>query len=121
MSVIFVQEIEILRPGLVDDPYSTKPVLDYNNPTIIPVDFPVSVQPVSSTEQGVFDADRHGIVSQFRLITPPGTDLDLQSTDRVRLGGLLVMNAIGHPAKWPDPFRPGEVHHVEATLEVHNG
>jgi len=39
----------------------------------------------------------------------------------VRLSGMLDMNVVGKPAKWPDPFNPGAVHHVEASLEVVDG
>lgn len=117
--LIFNQLLERVRPGLVDDPYSTVPVWDWDNVTYQPVPFPVSVQPSSSTEGG---PDHPQTVTRLRLITPPGTDLpDLVSEDRVRVGGVMVCTVVGEPAHWPDPWRPGVVHHLEAELEVVRG
>lgn len=117
--LIFNQQLDILHPGLVDDPYSTEPVWDWDTVTYENVGFPVSVQPSSSTEGG---PDHPQTVTRLRLITPPGTDLpDLKSEDRVRVGGVMVCTVTGEPAHWPDPWRPGVVHHLEAELEVVRG
>ena len=118
MTVIFNQRVEVLRAGLVKSPYSTATVEDWSNPQVIGVEFPVSVQPAGSTESEV---ERPTVNSGWRLITPPGTDLDLRASDRIRIGGMLVMEVQGNPEKWPDPFRPGRVHHVEASLGEVNG
>lgn len=117
--LIFNQQLERVRPGLIDDPYSTEPVWDWSSTTHEPVEFPVSVQPASSTEG---PPEHPQTVTQLRLITPPGTDIpDLRSEDRVRVGGVMTCSVVGEPAHWPDPWRPGTVHHLEATLEVVRG
>lgn len=118
-DLIFNQFIERVLPGTKDDLYSTVPVWDWDNVTYDPVGFPVSVQPSSSTEGG---PDHPQTVTRLRLITPPGTDLpDLVSEARVRVGGVMVCTVVGEPAHWPDPWRPGVVHHLEAELEVVRG
>ena len=48
--MIFNQRISILRAGKKQSPYSTKPVADWGNPIVIPVDFFVSIQPQSTSE-----------------------------------------------------------------------
>lgn len=118
MTLIFNQAVEILRPRMVKSPYSTEVVADWSSPVVTPVPFKVSVQPTGSTEGEV---ERPTVTSSWLMITPPGTDLDLKASDRVRLGGTLVMDVDGDPARWPDPFRPGTVHHVEAKLVAVDG
>lgn len=119
MTQIFNQQVEVLRPALIDSPYSKDPVLDWDNPEYVALDFRVSIQPASSTEGPV---ERPQVVTSWRLYTPPGTDIpDLAAGSKVRIGGTLVVSIVGHPARWPDPNRPGVVHHLEANLEVVNG
>lgn len=113
-GAIFNQTVEILRAGTKRSRYSSETVPDWSNPTVIPVEFPVSVQPVGTTEDGVL---RPTVDQSWRMYTPPGTDLDIRASDRVRLGGVLVMAVDGAPARWPDPNNPGSVHHVEVGLK----
>lgn len=118
MSVIFNQAITILRARKTGSIYSTEQVDDWDNPIAIPVPFPVSIQPRGSTEGGV---ERQQVTRRWALYTPPGRDLDLRASDRVRLstGSVLMVN--GAPLHWPHPWKPEAVHHVEADLEVVDG
>lgn len=119
MSIIFNQQAEILRPTLIDSPYSTEPIIDWDNPIYQPLDFQVSVQPAGSTEGPV---ERPQVVTSWKLFTPPATDIpDLTAGSKLRIGGTLTVSIVGHPARWPDPNRPGVVHHLEANLEVVDG
>lgn len=118
-AVIFNQSLEVAVPRVTRSPYSSEPVVDYDNPVWRPVDFAVSVQPAESTED---DVQRPVVVSRLVLITPPGTDIaELTAASRVRVGGVMVCDVAGAPARWPDPFIPGAVHHLEANLEVVDG
>lgn len=115
----YQQRIAILRPAEVPDRYSTEVRLDYDNPTRIPVDRPVSLQPVASREQ-TEAGGRFSVVTGWALQTPPGMDLDLRDTDRVEYAG-RVLSVLGDVLRWPHPIRPGAVHHIEATLEEVRG
>lgn len=119
MTIIFNQKLEVASPRLIESPHASEPVEDWSNPVWTPVDFAVSVQPVSSQEG---PEERPQVVSGWVMITPPGTDIpDLSAASRVRVGGTLVMDVRGTPARWPDPFHPGVVHHLEAEMEVVSG
>lgn len=119
-DVIFNQVLEVSTPKRVDSPYSSEPVYDYESTSWVPLSFPVSVQPASdSTEDTV---QRPVVITRLVLITPPGTDIpDLAAESRVRVGGIMVCDVIGAPARWPDPYAPGKVHHLEAILEIVDG
>lgn len=115
--MIFNQHIAVLRASKTRSPYGHS-APSWDSPLRIPVDFPVSVQPSASSEG---PAEREQVVTSWRLYSPPGTDLDLRPGDRVEVGGTLVMDVVGQPMRWPDPFQPGHVHHVEAVLEAVDG
>lgn len=116
---IFNQTVEVVGPTLIESPYSDQLVEDWDNPTATVVGFPVSVQPSGSTEGSV---ERPQTVQTFRLFTPPGTDIpELTARHKIRLGGVLLMELVGQPERWPDPHNHGEVHHLEAVLEVVRG
>ena len=118
-QIIFNQILEIVQPREVASPYSSTPVLDWDDPGYKLVPFMVSVQPAGSTEGPV---ERPQTVSSHILITPPGTDIpELGAESRVRVGRLLVLDVVGEPARWPDPWHPGTVHHLEAVCEVVRG
>lgn len=117
--IIFNQGLEVAVPEVIDSPYASEPVLDYDSERWQPVEFLVSVQPAETDEE---DMQRPVVVSRFVLITPPGTDVPgLAAESKVRVGGLMVCEVVGAPARWPDPWTPGVVHHLEATLEVVDG
>lgn len=107
----FTSEITILRPAEISDDYGTR--LDYDNATEIPVDFPVSLQPTSSTEAG---PERPQVITGWRMLTPPGKDIDLRSSDRIRNAG-KILSILGDVQSWPHPIKVGAVHHVECMLE----
>ena len=118
-TVIFNQSLEVSVPTEIDSPYSSEPVLDFDTPVWKQVPFLVSVQPAGSSEG---DVSRPVTVSRFVMITPPGTDIpELAAESKLRVGGVLTCDVVGEPARWPDPFRPGVVHHLEAELEVTRG
>lgn len=109
----FTTPIVIQRPATRTSRKSSIPVLDYDNATEIAVPFLVSLQPQGSTEGPV---ERPQVSTSWRLITPPNTDLDLRSNDRVKSGS-IVLEVVGDVAKWPHPMRINAVHHVEAYLQ----
>lgn len=116
---IFNQTIMVINPGQKKTPYSTEPVDDWDNPVTFIVDFPVSIQPASSSEGPV---ERPQVVTTWRLYTPPGTDIpELSARSRVRIGAGLTLDVVGDPQRWPDPYNPGVVHHLEASLEQVRG
>ncbi|HAT1303610.1 hypothetical protein ACL1F6_08350 [Corynebacterium striatum] len=118
-TVIFNMSLEIKQPRLVESVYSSKPVEDWDHPVWLPVDFPVSVQHVSTAEGGV---ERPQVSTSYFLVTPPGTDIpELNASSVIRVGGTLELEVRGAPARWPDPWQAGVVHHLEAELEGIDG
>ncbi|APT85322.1 hypothetical protein CAQU_09875 [Corynebacterium aquilae DSM 44791] len=117
--IIFNQRLEIVKPREVRSRYSTETKVSWDQPTYEPVDFLVSVQPSSSSEGPV---ERPQASQTLQLFTPPGTDIpELSEASRVRIGGVLVCAVLGPPARWPDPWKDGQVHHLEAQLGVIHG
>ena len=117
--IIFNQSLDVAVPLRIESPYSSEPVYDHDNPEWSPVPFLVSVQPAETDEE---DLQRPVVVSRFVLITPPGTDVPkLSASSRVRVGGVMVCDVVGAPARWPDPWQAGVVHHLEANLEAVDG
>jgi len=117
--MLFTDTITILRPRPKSTRYATEAgaALDYSDPERIPVEALVSVQPSSSTDRS---DGRSSTVSGWRLITPAGVDLDLLATDRVEHATGLF-SVVGEPLRWPHPIRVGEVHHLEAALQLVTG
>src|ERR1044072_3049693 len=69
-----------------------------------------SVQPQSSSE--TTGGRDQATVSCPGLL--PGT-ADVLVTDRIEWNG-AVWEVDGAPDRWPDPFTPGEIHHIELTM-----
>lgn len=109
----FTSEISILRPGVTTDRYNNA-VANWDDATTIPVERLVSMQPSSMTEGA--GGRPVSLVSNWRLITPAGMDLDLLSTDRVFHNG-RYLEVVGEVDRWPHPVIPGAVHHIEAELQ----
>lgn len=118
-GLIFNQQLEVQKPRTVESAYSSEPVLDWSDPVWETVPFAVSVQQISSSEG---DVERPQTITSLVLVTPPGTDIPaLEAKSRLRVGGVMVVEVVGEPAHWPDPWTPGAVHHLEADLEVVHG
>lgn len=119
MGVIFNQVVEIATPRVVRSPYSTQPVTVAGSDW---VDCGVlcSVQPDGASSEG--PVERPQLRNSLVLISPPGSDIPaLTAGVKVRVGGTMVCDVVGSPARWPDPYTPGVIHHVEAILEVVSG
>lgn len=115
--MIFNHVISIVRPRRVRSSYGGL-TDDWDNPEIIPVMVPVSVQPVSSTEvEGT--GRRLSTQSRFRLFTkPPHLLEDVRSTDRIRVEGWARdLDIIGEPGHWRTTILP----HSEIELEDRHG
>ena len=110
----FVDSIVILRPQVVIDRYTSIEKADWTKPPErVPVPFRVTVQPVSSTEG---QTERPAVTTSWRLLTPPGRDLDLRPVDRVEVNGEMTMSVVGDVARYR-AGAPGRVHHVRVALE----
>lgn len=116
---IFSQTLELSKPKMIYSPMYPDPIPSKTEFEWVDVGFRVSVQQIVSTEGTV---ERPQVITQLNLFTPPGTDIPgLNSQSRVRVGGMMVCDVVGKPARWPDPYREGTVHHVEAILEIVEG
>lgn len=111
----FTTTITILRARTVMGRYASEGSLDWTNPDRIAVDFPVTVQPLSSSEG---DVDRPSTTTGWQLITPPGRDLPLGPHDRVELAMGGVYSVDGEVLRFPHPRRMNTVHHIEVMLEL---
>lgn len=112
--MLYPDEVETLKPVLRDGVYGDW--WDYENPDIALVPFRVWIQPVSSVE----NYDGMGttiVVTGYRLITPPGTQLDVTSQDRIRrVGETEEFEVQGKPAQWGRPLI-----HSEINLQIYEG
>lgn len=113
----FTSTISILRPTVEEDEFGSTST-DWSSPEVVPVDFMVSLQPLTSTEGPV---ERPQVITGWQLITPPNTDLPLRSVDRIRIPSGMVFAVIGDILRFPHPIKPNGVHHVEAMLERVSG
>jgi hypothetical protein len=108
--MLYLQDIVIVRPGVVEDDYGNEQEDWGAAATRIPVSG-VNVQPNGGSTEDT--EDRQVTVTGWRLYTPRGMDIDLRETDRVEAWG-TTMQVIGKVGRWPAPG--GGVHHVEADL-----
>jgi len=100
-----------LRAPLVTDAYQDK-VRDWDNAVETTIT-DVQVQPSESSEPAT--VGRSTVITHMRLLTPIGTDIDLERTDRIRWDG-DDWEVDGEVARYMRPST-GAVHHVEATLK----
>lgn len=114
--MIFTERITIIRPRTIPGEYGGTEE-SWDDPEIIEIDTPVSVQPRGSSEE-------HTAMSQFvsevyRLYSePPTLLLELGENDRVRVEPWGVeMEVKGVPSHWRGELLP----HTEADLEVLRG
>lgn len=113
---MFDQRISIVTAPLVPGPYGA-PVRDWNQATVRRVPFGVELQPggrMEDTDNGT----RVFVRSGWRLFTPPGTRLDVEATDRIRIDGWSNdLDVVGDPAPWTHPV----LGHTELDLEEAHG
>lgn len=114
----FTTTITILKATRRSSRYASEEVLDWSDPQRVKVDFPVSVQPLSSSEGS---PERPTVVTGWQLIGPPGKDLPLGPQDRVELAIGGTYNVDGEVLRFPHPTRMNTVHHVEVMLELRSG
>lgn len=117
MALMYTSKIAVLRPAKRASAHSSLPVLDWGNAVEIEVEDLVSLQPRSSSEG---DQTKPQVITGWWLCTQAGKDLDLEASDRV-VCGAMVLDVVGDIARWPHPIIPGGVHHVEANLEKVTG
>lgn len=115
--MIFSEQVTIVRPGRKRGDYGGW-VDDWDNPTEIPVEYPVSVQPLASQAEET-TTDR-AVTDSYRLYTPPPHQLpeDVVSGDRLRVdswGITLIFD--GNPLRWRTQILP----HTEADLVLVRG
>ena len=111
----FTTLVTVLRPYVHIDRYTSVEKVDWTKPpTRLPIPYPVSVQPASSTEG---DPDRPMVTTHWVLIGPPGQDPDIRATDRIETSAGEVLSVDGDVARFPHPTRVGAVHHVEVALK----
>jgi hypothetical protein len=77
----------------------------------------LSVQPSAQTELAT--ADRTSVITGWRVLSEPGSDADVRSTDRIEYDGLLC-EVKGEVGRWRDPLT-GAVHHVEWQMRRSTG
>ncbi|MEV7212085.1 hypothetical protein AB0O31_03175 [Kitasatospora cineracea] len=69
----------------------------------------LSVQPSIQSERA--QAERTEVATGWRVLSAPGTDPDVRSSDRIEFDG-LTCEVIGEVARWTHPVT-GRTHHVE--------
>ena len=115
MSQGFTTEIEILRATWVEDRYSSSGGRwSWEDPEVTPVEFPVSVQPMTSSEG---PPERPTLITSWQMITPPGRDLPLDSKSRIRVASGDEYSVDGDVHRFPHPTIINGVHHLEVQLQ----
>lgn len=115
--MIFSETVSVIRPGRKRGDYGGWED-DWDNPTVIPVDFPVSVQPQSSTAEET-TTDR-AVTDRFRLFTPPPNLLpdDVTNGDHLQVHSWgVTLRFDGNPLHWRTQILP----HTEADLVLVRG
>ncbi|MEU7149211.1 hypothetical protein AB0B15_14415 [Streptomyces sp. NPDC045456] len=108
--MLFTQIVTVVRPATVTDEYGNR-TPDWTAATRATVSG-VNVQPQGGGSEDT--DDRQITVTDWRLYTPRGMDLDLRESDRIEAGG-MTLQVTGKVARWPAPG--GGVHHIEADLK----
>lgn len=112
MNRHYAHTIVRLRAGTATDRYGN-PRRNWDAPERLTVTG-VNVQPAGSPPQSQEDTDdRQTTITEWRLSTPKGMDLDLVETDRIEWEG-LTLEVDGKVGRWRIA---GRVHHVEAALK----
>jgi hypothetical protein len=115
VTVFHNQAVDVLRPGTRTN-RAGETVLEYSKLEQQP-GAPwrgVYVRPTSQAER--VDEERETAVSGWRIASAPGSpDVDLRSTDWVRLPSGEVCRVVGDVARPADPFT-GQLDHVEVFV-----
>lgn len=112
MSRLYGQTVVRVRAPLFEDRYRNKK-RDWGSAervTFSGVNMQPGGSPAISDEE---TTDRQTTITQWRLYTPHGVDLDLLETDRVEYDG-MTLEVDGKVGRW---IIDGQVHHVEAALK----
>lgn len=114
---IFTETIAIIRARRIPGDYGGW-VDDWDDPEVIPVDAPVSVQPVSTADAE--DTPRRNAVTATHAMysAPPHILDELRDTDRIRvIGWPYDLDIEGRPMHWHTEILP----HTEVDLKEHHG
>ena len=115
--MIWDQSVVRVRPGVRTDRGGNQ-VPDWAAPAATTTTIErLSVQPVVQSEQP--DADRTSVITGWRVLSAPGTDVDIRSGDRVEYDG-LTCEVQGEVGRWRDPLTGG-IHHVEWQMRRSTG
>lgn len=108
---MFSPKLSVLRPTLIDSPYSTEPIEDWSNPVLERVDVPVAVEPLEAEETISGTASTWLTEAAWRVVSAPGYTLDmLGAADRVRVAGIDDdLEIDGPPRHWTEPLPHSEV------------
>lgn len=113
--MIFADTVTRVRAAAQTDPYGNpSSTRDWAHATRTAMTG-VSLQPDAGSDTSTENTgDRTYVITGWRLLSKPGTDLDLSPTDRVELYDGVVAEVDGEIARWR---LGGKVHHVEARLK----
>lgn len=112
---MFTDRISVLKARLVEGLYGD--YMDWDNPVLTPVPAPVTVQPLTSSEQ--YDGLGTTVTEQgWRVISAPGHIVDsIKSSDRVSVEGMPGdFEVDGEPQHWR-----GIMPHSEFRLKRYEG
>lgn len=119
----YQQRVSVIRPVTVTDPYNPDGGhLSYDQTdgaTATAVGFGVDMQPRLEVELGA-EEGRIGTQTGWKLFTPPGRDLDVDATCRIRYRG-RDLDIEGEVRRWDSADYPSGVDHVSLTLQYVTG
>lgn len=115
--MIFFQSVVRVRPGTRTDRGGNQ-VPDWSPGAVDRLTIErLSVQPQVQTE--LAGAERTSVITGWRVLSEPGTNPDVRSSDRIEYDG-LTCEVKGEVGRWPDPLT-GAVHHVEWQMRRSTG
>lgn len=115
---MFRERLSIMRPRLIESPYSSEPVEDWDNATLERVSVPVAVEPLESEETLSGTSSTWLTEAAWRVVSSPGYILDmLHASQIVRVDGIdEELEVDGPPRHWDAPLP-----HTELRLKLTEG